>query len=573
MSSGISLVRLALISHLETYRDPVEGCSGRIALAQKLQVPRSSITERLYGRAGPLVTLVHDSERLGIAPEPRLGDLARRVGVDEDPLSWTGRVDSTLWPLLRAAGGLAAGGTARFRAPVDVQLAAGALIGNYPQLLQRSAPPPTLSGDDLAAAHVLTDALCRVVSGPYGSSSEAVGSLAVLAPLTIDTIARFLASSPVGSNVVRAIDRAMRLSSGRAAFNQQAQRLIANPPVLLFRNALWMRAVRRVMWLDRRHQRPTVKRWAIEQAMLGARGERAYAWSGQAERRYALWVTAEFTPTDDDAAWARLYAEGEAFGAHFVADLDHARSWLRATPSTGMPADLFFFRPAPGWTVPNVLRPLLHEHLAPAGKDAVRAGRRRGPFGLRRTEAQGATIELMTEALLAPCTIRHRTAVDTLKACSPVLKDEASATVASMLASITTGTDPLEPDVVAFAERCTHLLGALAAAPAVDVITSLLRRPQLPSSLAKVAILTAGGLCAEHADDAPGLIAWASELAGRDRSDPCIAAAVHACVEAGVDPRHKLAPELVATGGPGTAAMFEWAATTLSDPLLGRQSP
>ena len=69
MSNGISLVRLALISHLDTYRDPVERCSGRIALALKLQVPSSSITERLYGRAGPLVTLVHDSERLGIAPE------------------------------------------------------------------------------------------------------------------------------------------------------------------------------------------------------------------------------------------------------------------------------------------------------------------------------------------------------------------------------------------------------------------------------------------------------------------------------------------------------------------------
>ena len=117
VSIGISLVRLALISHLETYRDPVEGCSGRIALARKLQVPSSSITERLYGRAGPLVTLVHDSERLGIAPEPRLGDLARRVGVDEDPLSWTGRVDSTLWPLLRAASGLDAGGTAPLSRP------------------------------------------------------------------------------------------------------------------------------------------------------------------------------------------------------------------------------------------------------------------------------------------------------------------------------------------------------------------------------------------------------------------------------------------------------------------------
>ena len=573
MSNGISLVRLALISHLETYRDPVEGCSGRIALARKLQVPSSSITERLYGRSGPLVTLVHDSERLGIAPEPRLGDLARRVGVDEDPLSWTGRVDSTLWPLLRAASGLDAGGTPRFRAPIDVRLAAGALIGNYPQLLERSAAPPMLSDDDLAAAHVLTEALCRVASGPYGGSSEAIRSLAILAPLTINTIATFLASSPVGSNVVRAIDRAMRLSSGRAAFNQQAQRLIANPPVLLFRNALWMRALRRVMWLDRRHQRPTVKRWAIEQAMLGARGERAYAWSGLVERRYALWVTAEFTPTDDDDAWARLYAEAETFGDYFVADLDHARSWLQATPSTGMPADLFFFRPTSGWTVPNVLVPLLHEHLAPAGGDVVRSARRRGRFGLRRVETRAATIELITEALLSPCTIRHRTAVDTLKACSPVLKDEASATVASMLDSITTGTDPLEPDVVAFAERCTHLLGALAAAPAVEVITSLLRRPSLPSSLAKVAILTAGGLCAEHTDDAPGLIAWASELAGRDGSDPCIAAAVHACVEAGVDPRHKLAPELAATGGPGTAAMFDWAAATLSDPLLGRRSP
>ena len=69
MSNGISLVRLALISHLETYRDPIEGCSGRIALAQKLQVPSSSITERLYGRSGPLVTLGHDAEAFRVVHE------------------------------------------------------------------------------------------------------------------------------------------------------------------------------------------------------------------------------------------------------------------------------------------------------------------------------------------------------------------------------------------------------------------------------------------------------------------------------------------------------------------------
>jgi hypothetical protein len=570
VSRGTSLVRLALVSHLDAHRRP-DGSTGRKTLARWLQVSEPTITERLKGKPAVLLSLVYDAARLGLAPDAQLSDLARRVGVDDDPHSWASRVDPRLWHALRDATGLGPSSTPNFRAPVDVLLAAGALVASHPRFTSREANLPELPPDDLLAAHALTEPLCRIASGPFGFSAEASSALAVLAPFTFSTIRTFLSSSPVGTNVVRAIDHALRTGPFGSAFAQAAQQLIANPPVLLFRNALWMRAVRRVMWIDRMRGVDRVKWWALEQARRGARGDGAYAWSGPVERRYALWVQAEYTALDDERAWDAVRAAGRSFGEHFAADLEQAYVTLTRARAEHRPADLFFFRPSSGWTPPasiaGQLARLLGEHRS---RGAV-ADKDRGRFGLRSAADIAAVRELIAEALLSPCTIRHRTAVDTLKACSARVRDDATRVVAELLDASTSDGGPVEEELVPFVERCVHLLGALCSDAAVDPVIALLRRPGLPPPVLKVAILTSGDLAHAHDAHADTLIALACSVARRDGGDPCIAAAVHACVGVGEDPRRLLDHGLAAAGGPERAAMFAWSDETLADPLLRRR--
>ena len=86
------------------------------------------------------------------------------------------------------------------------------------------------------------------------------------------------------------------------------------------------------------------------------------------------------------------------------------------------------------------------------------------------------------------------------------------------------------------------------------------------------AILTAGDLGRRDPNHAEDLLVWSFRLAEKQQSDPCVAAAVHACVEVGgadaADHLDRLA-RLVGTTGQERTAMFRWAADTLEDPLLG----
>lgn len=568
MSIGTSLVKLALASHLDTYRHPRDGRTGRQTLSGAMDVPPSGVTDRLNGRAPALLELVREAGRFRIVPDTTLDDLARRVGVDPDPHSWTRRVDVKLWEDLRAANGLRPDDEPTFRAPIDVTLASAALIARYPELTDRSNHRPVkLAPDDLAAAEVLTEALCRITSGPYDARSDAFSSLAVLAPLTLGTISRFLGSSPVGSSVVRVIDRALRLSNPRAAFSQEAQRLIANPPVLLFRNALWMRAVRRVMWIDRQHGRETTKRWPAIQALRGTRGDGAYAWSGAAERRYALWVYAEFSNPDDDAAWDVVRREARTFGPNLVADLEEAREYLATDVRERRRSDFFLFRPAAGWCPPGAIADVLLAHLGPNRVDTARSTRDLGWEELRPSTRRGARA-LAWEALLAPCTIRQRTAINTMQASTPALRHGVCSISSEILSACVDDHGEIDPGALPVAERCVTLLGSLPVKASVPLVCDLLRRPGLPDSLAKIAVLSAGSLAHAFPDEAPALIAWACDRARKTPSDPLVAAAVHSCVYAGYDPVGQFSPDIAAGGGPGRSAMFDWAARTLRDPLL-----
>ena len=575
---GISLVRLALISHLETYRDPVERCSGRIALALKsCRFRRAASPSGCTGEQDRSSRSFTTRNASASRPSPAsaispAGSASTRIP-SPGRGGWTPRSGH----LLRAASGLDAGGTPHFRAPVDVRAGGGCAHRQLP-----AAPPAIGTTPDPVGRRPRRRPRAHRGVVPRGRADRtgARPRRSVRSPssrrLTIDTIATFLASSPVGSNVVRAIDRAMRLSSRRCRVQPAgatAHRQPAGPPV-----------PQRVV--DAGGPSRHVARSpppAIDGEAMGdrtghgrrPRGSAPTPGPGQVERRYALWVTAEFTPNGRRRRVGRACTpRGRRSARYFVADLDHARSWLR-----GDPVDRDARRHV---LLPARFRLDRSERARAAAARASGAGRRRcreswsaaGSVRLRRAEARGATIELITEALLAPCTIRHRTAVDTLKACSPVLKDEASATVASMLASVTTGTDQLEPDVVAFAERCTHLLGALAAAPAVEV------DHLAPQATAAAVVIGQG--CDPHRrravrrsrrggprSDCVG-VRTGRDATGATRASPLLSTPASKPVSILAT---SSAPELAATGGPGTAAMFDWAATTLSDPLLGRRLP
>ena len=545
VASGVSLVRTALASHLDVFREAASGRTGRNVLAERMGVQPSGITDRLRGLPKQLVGLVRDAERFRLLNTTSVSDLAQRVGVDEtDP--WSERIGPRLWPDLRAANGLEPQAMPRFRAPVDVTLASAALIARYPHLMERNADGRRqLDGGDLEAARELASALCKVCSGPYGVGSAGITQLAVLAPLTIDVVVDYLKSGPVGSGVVRALDRALRLDLGDAQFRQTLQTLIANPPGLLFRNALWMRAVRRVMWFDRSHGERTVKRWAMDQARRAVDAEDAYSWSGYVEQRYALWVFAEFSDPGSEPAGSTIRALAARFGPHLVADVESARAYLRATSRSRQDQDLFNFSPPDGWTAPTSIEEVLRSTLRPISPVTSSLGEAKR----LRPQTRLAGMALAREALLAPCAIRHRTAIDALQACAPILQTEVSLAVADLVRQIALSEKTIDPATVTVIERCVHLLGALYADVAIDVLSDLVRARHLPVEVVKVAILAAGYVGQMRPNDSVGLIAWACAAANRVNTDPCVAAAIHASVSTGVDPLRYLDPQVASAGG------------------------
>ena len=528
----------------------------------------SGVAEHLSGSDRDLLALVHLAEQYRIIPDTRVSDLARRVAVDPDPYSWSRRADPRLWPELRHANGLEDGSEPSFRAAVDVTMASAAFIARYPHLIGSHGDDPTIEPIDRVAAGVLTEALCRASSGPYPTPSQAISSLSALAPLTFDVISDYLRSGPVGSNAVRALDRALRVS-GRADgdFRRAAELLIARPPGLLFRNALWMRAVRRVMWSDRRRG-VAPKPWAMTQAMGAMRREDAYAWSGHVERRYALWVYAEFSDPNAQDAWYQLRTVAKFFGDHLIADLDQAREYM-AGAAGGAP-DLFFFRPVEGWSAPTGVAEVLTRHLRPA-RPAGRTSRTSAGVTIK-SGTRIAAAELASEALLAPCAIRHRTAVDTLQACIHAVHDEVAMSVAGILRDVALTGEALDPALITLVERCVHLLGALRSAESIDVIEDLLRARYLPVEVVKVAILAAGQLATIHGRHQASLIGHACAAAEVTRDDTCIAAAIHSCVSVAINPLHRLDHDVVRAAGPGCAAMLNWAIATLADPLFRRHT-
>ncbi len=298
------------------------------------------------------------------------------------------------------------------------------------------------------------------------------------------------------------------------------------------------------------------------------RGDGAYAWSGHVERRYALWVYAEFSAPNAADVWSYLWTEAQFLGKHLEVDLDQAREFLGGT--TGGAPDLFFFRPADGWSAPPGVAEVLTKHLRPA-RPAGRSSR--SPTGVAiRSGTRIAAADLATEALLAPCAIRHRTAVDTLQACIPAVHDEVATWVAGILREVALTGETLDPALIALVERCVHLLGALRFAESVDVIEDLLRARYLPVEVAKVTILAAGQLATIHGRYQASLIGHACAAAEVARHDTCIAAAIHSCVSVGINPLHRLDHDVIRAGGPGCAAMLNWAIATLVDPLFRRHT-
>ncbi len=91
--------------------------------------------------------------------------------------------------------------------------------------------PRFSSIDQAGGSHPDRSALCSAASGPYPTPSMAINNLSALAPLTVDVIADYLRSGPVGAECGTRLStercESAGSTSGRGGSNRQVQTLIA----------------------------------------------------------------------------------------------------------------------------------------------------------------------------------------------------------------------------------------------------------------------------------------------------------------------------------------------------------
>lgn len=561
-----SLVRFAWAAQLDAYRGRVEGArvTGRQALARSLALTEARLSALAAAGGDRLAVLVDEMEQRGFAEQGSVSRLVEQVRLRSDE-----RLDVSprWWPILRDRFTL--GVEQRpptFVAPSDAILAAEAFISHHRHLLR---DPPNearrqLPEESLLVGRQLLETLCRLATGPYGVTHDAIRIVARLAPLEPDVVAAYVAMGGPRTQLIRALERSERQTTWNAHIRQEFATLLATPPSRIYRRGYWLRALRRLRLADLRSDEPhqAHRRWVDNQLMIAMRGEKGYAGAGPVERRYALWVAAEVTI--DDHAWQQVVAlaEHDELLAGLLPVAKALRDHLSALPRHQR--DGFWFTPAGDW--PSLTNETRVAMLLDTTFASSRSWVHHDTWRWARRATRSMAARLIRDAVLAPCVVRQRSAAEALFAGGPECRRSATHTIAAVLEAERAGTSP-HPVIV---HRCLVLLGMLRHPDAIPTLDAIVQAALSDDSddvhLAIQAVGAAGELASGCYDRSTGLMAWTARLARERSADEDMAlVAIPAMVSMRLDPLRELGAVLPAT--PAVSASLSWAREVLDDPL------
>lgn len=546
-----TVVRFAIESNLDAYASRVEGRTvrGRQELARALSLGAPGLTERLKSRAG-LAKLAREVEDLGFAERGTVSRLAGQVALLRTDV-WS--IGGSWWPTLRD--GYRLHDVPNFDRAFEVLLAAEAFAAAHPLLLQKPPNKPDSSNQiteqNLSACRVLIEQLCWLASGPFGVAYDSQRLIAYLAPVSPETVTNFIRSGVITTQVIRALDRSLRLCTWNSVMREQYTDLLASPPPKIYRRTNWMRALRRLRLLDFVDtNRPEVpkREWLINKLLFALKGELSYSGARATDRRYAFWCLAELER--DATVWSSVRAIAELDPA--VAPLLTASEQLRQTISrVGLArTDAFQFIPPGGWAMlqDNQLWSNLLDEVGPEGLKSMSE-----LWQWAKPRTKSMAIAMMQEALFNPDVIRQRSSTDALGAAGAEMRDSVSATVGHFLTSLLARRDsPLY-----LIERSLAVLGMMGRVSSKDVIQASLR--QLHDECLVQAVASAGDIAYRHPAEAPWLIATVIEVVRqRLQDEDVVIAGIAAMVAVGRAPLRAV-PELETLPSQAVQATLQWA--------------
>lgn len=433
-------------------------------------------TPREFGR------LVQASEAAGIAPEGQLSRLARITGHIDDheiPARW--------WPRLATANSLS-GETPAFRSAEDVIVSGKALAAFVARSqVTREEPDPT------AVKHTVV-ALVRVASEPHGFADEAIEVLSDLSPVAYADILEIVSLHPIHAKALRALDRSVRRRGAPTAETSGLLEFLQAPRTTLFHRATWLRALRRALWLHRQEDDGTqLPYWAIQHLIMAVRAQGQFRWATLDERRFALWIAAEFTPEvrheDWPATLARI-AQDESVVKSVLrpefADLGSAIANARRAVISKELDDLVSYRPEHGWPRSSYLDAWFEDYGVADGRVPVRM---RAHWSFANQKLRLALCATMFEMLTTPCAIRSRMCSDTVRAAGTAATDAVSLAICEFLTAAETAR---EHEV----QRAVFVLGTLQSRiPAVgEALSSTLRSDSNRECTTRTAALAAASI-------------------------------------------------------------------------------
>jgi hypothetical protein len=451
-----------------------------------------------------------------------------------------------------------------FRSPHDVVLAAEAFSVHFHRILAHPPNRPESPGSgldprDLLAGEQLTRSLCWLGSGPFGIGHDAVRLVAELAPLYPDAVVETVAQGGPSAQMIRALDSSLRHSPTNAHVRRVIHDLLASPPERIFRRVPWIRALRgmrRSDFLLDEHQRPS-RTWLYDQLRFAMSGELGYVGARAHERRYALWCLAELT--NDDSRWKKIATSASEDPA--LDDLILDAEQLRAALKPGRQPDSFLFTPKDGWRLPTALADV--DEILDPRRARTANWSQADSWSWMRPSTREPIVALLRDALLGPCAIRQRSAIDGLRSSSALARESATVSVGAVMSSI--GSNPSRADIL---ERCLIALGSLGQRRSIRIVEDVVQSTKSDQILAQ-AIVTAGDLVHVYPRDCVGLTAWVQAQSSRTESPEVAAAGAHFAVIARRDASSFVPDGLKSR--PGVAEVLAWAARVASDPLLPPQ--